>query len=388
MQNLRFFLLTSFVFLIFMWIVVFLTTSGYIIKFKVSYWYVLKYSILFTLKTTDVILPFITLISVIIFFTSARSQISILRSIGYSNTKIVSYVMPFYLCAFVGLILFVNYGRPYVKNSIQQIKHDIQKLSVSRLVTEKEVVNYEDISFYINKVNRQNMSLEDIILRKFDGCNVILLTAKTGMIKEDKNTRNLFLVLNNSQAKVKNNNKCDTKNATQVANNYLYDLTIDSNNIYINLFFDEKDDKSTEAISSMSTKDVIKLAMEFDDLSFKDRKFSFKEINYRLVNPFYLLLFVLSVSIFLVNIKSGRSFKIFGFSFILMILLFAYNVVSYGFILDDLVGRYYFYGLIVALLNICLIFAISCIKILYDDKGFRIHEFYAKGCKSLKAKYN
>jgi lipopolysaccharide export LptBFGC system permease protein LptF len=389
-QNLRFFTITATIFLVFTWIVVFITTSGYVVKFKVSYWYVLKYSLLFTFKATDVILPFIALICAVIFFLSSKSQLAVLRSLGYTNAKIIYHIAPFYFALCLGLALFVNYGRPYIKNSIAQIKSEIQKMSIAKILTEKEVVTYGDMSFYINNINKSNMSLNDIILRKFDGCNLAILTAKSGMIKEDVKSKNLFLILNDCQVRLQNAALCKFKqdNGQDYGffvkkPDYLYDFDMVSQKIFINLTFDSGQQNELDlSVASMQTTKIIAMTLwlksSYTDKDADFKKALFKEFNFRILNPFYLLLFALCVSVFLVNAKGGRGFKLLNANFVGMVCLFAYTATLYGFVIEGLVGKLHLKGLFIAAANIAFIFTISAVKILYDDKGYKLLALFAK----------
>jgi lipopolysaccharide export LptBFGC system permease protein LptF len=390
MQNLRFFTITATIFLVFTWIVVFITTSGYVVKFKVSYWYVLKYSLLFTFKATDVILPFIALICAVIFFLSSKSQLAVLRSLGYTNAKIIYHVAPFYLVLCLSLVLFVNYGRPYVKKSISQIKSEIQKMSIARILTEKEVVTYGDMSFYINNINKTNMSLNDIILRKFDGCNLTILTAKSGIVKEDLKSKNLFLVLSDCQVRLQNAPVCKFKKRAEQGDgffvkksDYLYNFDVVSQKIFINLTFDgEQKEELDLSVASMQTKQVIDLVfgsqINHTDTDEGFKKALFKEFNFRILNPFYLLLFALCVSVFLVNAKAGRGFRLLNANFVGMLCFFTYTATLYGFVIEGLVGKLHLKGLVIASANIVFVFTLSAAKILYDDKGYKLFALAAK----------
>jgi len=360
-HNLKIFWTVFFVMSVFFSLSVVIAASGLVLKYQIGYGYVARYIFLLMIKDIDRLIPFASFIACWIFLSSIRAQVAVLNNFGISNFNLTKLLVVCYVPVFLVLFSLSFYIRPASKKWIANLTHEIQKASIVKLIREKEVISDKNFDIYIEKVNKQTMQMQDVIIRLHNPCETTFVTAKEGYIEEDSVKKNLYLVLQNSRVLswgdrqnciAKNNEKMFLLNSVEWLS--LYKFEIISRNLIVNLVLSTQSGKTADNIKTQPTSYIIK--------QFLFEKYGFtvsKEFFYRLVSPFFLFAFVLLLASFLLPKSYGRQQSVISVSFLFFMAMFVYVVMSYLVISENFIA--FFKTLSIPILNLALIYA-YCIK--------------------------
>lgn len=360
-HNFKIFWTVFFVMCIFFSLSVVIAASGLVLKYQIGYGYVARYIFLLMIKDVDRIIPFASFIACWIFISSIRPQVAVLNNFGISNFNLTKLLVVCYVPIFLILFSLSFYIRPASKKWIANVTHEIQKASIAKLIKEKEVISDKNFDIYIEKLNKQTMQMEDIVIRLHNACETTFVTAKEGYIEEDEIKKNLYLILQNSRVLSwgSKNNCTYNKNEKNFLLNIaqwlsLYKFEIISKGLVVNLTLPGNANKNNENARTKPTTYIIK--------EFFVNKYNFivaKEFFYRIISPFFLFAFILLLASFLLPKSYGRQEKILSPSFLFFMGLFIYTIMSYLVISENFISS--FKTLTVPIANLGLIYG-YCIK--------------------------
>jgi lipopolysaccharide export LptBFGC system permease protein LptF len=369
-QNMRIFLMVFCSIIVFFCLTIIIGTSGFVVKYQISYNYVLQYILLLLIKDIDRVIPFAVLISCWIFLNSIRSQVVIINNCGVNNLKITRLIAICYVPVFIILFYLSFFIRPQSKVWIDKLESEIKKTSIIKFVKEKEMISGAFFDLYIEKFDKKTTNMNDVIIRLYNPCENVFVAAKSGFIKEGQNA--VYLALQDCKIL-----SWGTKENCQVAskksdidknpslfksfpNIQTYKFEIKSEQLILNLDAKRKENIEDYHIKMYPTVTIIKMFID----GVKNNDFNFivsKELFFRIFSPIFMFVFTITLSCFLLPKSYGRVSSLFSLSYLGFFCTLFYAIMSYGFLSEALIPK--FCSIIPSVANLFLMFVFLYFKI-------------------------